>query len=174
MYEISRAVHGPARWRNDDIRINCLLSTSAKLISIEKEREEVRMQLEDLERARECLEAEERELAIREQESQERLQHETSKIQTDFVEYRDQMNELTKRVNDQLILLEAVRGNLGKGSRTAPSRAGGFDRDKEKINKPPTFPPFSGIEPTPKDECGIETLLFQVKGARKDVTEQAV
>ena len=53
MYEISRAVHGPARWRNDDIRVNCLMSTRASLISIEKEREEVRMQLEDLERARE-------------------------------------------------------------------------------------------------------------------------
>ena len=120
------------------------------------------------------MEQEERELANREQESQERLQHETSKIQTDFVEYQDQMNELTKRVNDQLILLEAVRGNLGKDTGTAPSGAVGSDRDKEKINKPPTFPLFSGIEPTPKDECGIETLLFQVKGARKDVTEQAV
>ena len=44
----------------------------------------------------------------------------------------------------------------------------------EQINKPPHFPPFSGTEPTPKDECGIETLLFQVKGARKDVTDHAV
>ena len=43
-----------------------------------------------------------------------------------------------------------------------------------KITKPPVFPAFSGEEPTPKDECGIETFLFQICGARKDVTDQAV
>ena len=43
-----------------------------------------------------------------------------------------------------------------------------------KITKPPVFPTFSGEEPTLKDECGIETFLFQIKGARKDVTDQAV
>ena len=67
-----------------------------------------------------------------------------------------------------------MQGNLGKDAGNAPSGAGSTARDKEKINKPPMFPPFSGIEPTAKDECGIETLLFQVKGARKDVTEQAI
>ena len=43
-----------------------------------------------------------------------------------------------------------------------------------KITKPPVFPAFSGEELTPKDECRIETFLFQIKGARKDVTDQAV
>ena len=43
-----------------------------------------------------------------------------------------------------------------------------------KISKPPTFPTFSGIEPTPKDECSIQTFLFQVRSARQDVTDQAV
>ena len=33
---------------------------------------------------------------------------------------------------------------------------------------------FSGAEPTPKDECGIETFFFQVRGARKNLTDQAV
>ena len=33
---------------------------------------------------------------------------------------------------------------------------------------------FSGEEPTPKDECGIETFLFQISGARKNLTDQAV
>ena len=43
-----------------------------------------------------------------------------------------------------------------------------------KINKPPTFPTFSGTEPTPKDECSIQTFLFQVRSAHQDVTDQAV
>ena len=43
-----------------------------------------------------------------------------------------------------------------------------------KINKPPTFPTFSGTEPTPKDECSIQTFLFQVRSALQDATDQAV
>ena len=43
-----------------------------------------------------------------------------------------------------------------------------------KISKPPTFPTFSGIESTPKDECSIQTFLFQVRSAHQDVTDQAV
>ena len=54
----------------------------------------------------------------------------------------------------------------------------GMSRDNlyegHKINKPPTFPTFSGTEPTPKDECSIQTFLFQVRSARQDVTDQAV
>ena len=43
-----------------------------------------------------------------------------------------------------------------------------------RISKPPTFPTFSGNEPTSKDECSIQTFLFQVRSARQDVTDQAV
>ena len=50
---------------------------------------------------------------------------------------------------------------------------GGCQEDK-RIDKLPSFPLFSGTEPTPKDECGIETFLFQVRGARKNLTDQAV
>ena len=32
---------------------------------------------------------------------------------------------------------------------------------------------FQG-QPTPKDECGIETFLFQVRGVQKNLTDQAV
>ena len=44
----------------------------------------------------------------------------------------------------------------------------------ERIDKLPSFPLFSGNEPTLKDECGIETFLFQVRAARKNLTDQAV
>ena len=43
-----------------------------------------------------------------------------------------------------------------------------------KINKPPTFLTFSGMEPTPKDKCSIRTFLFQVSSTRQDVTDQVV
>ena len=44
----------------------------------------------------------------------------------------------------------------------------------ERIDRLPLFPLFSGTELTMKDECGIETFLFQVRGARKNLTDQAV
>ena len=50
VYEVSQAIHGPGRWRNENIKVDCLMSTQACLISIENKREEVRMRLEDLER----------------------------------------------------------------------------------------------------------------------------
>ena len=49
-----------------------------------------------------------------------------------------------------------------------------FISEGSRISKPPTFPTFSGNEPTPKDECSIQTFLFQVRSARQDVTDQAV
>ena len=49
-----------------------------------------------------------------------------------------------------------------------------FLLDGGKISKPPIFPMFSGIEPSPKDECSIQTFLFQVRSAHQDVKDQAV
>ena len=43
-----------------------------------------------------------------------------------------------------------------------------------KINKPQIFPTFSGAEPAPKDECSIQTFLFQIRSARQDVMDQAI
>ena len=43
-----------------------------------------------------------------------------------------------------------------------------------KVSQPPNFVPFSGTIPVPKGECGIEALLYQVKGALVSRTERAV
>ena len=83
------------------------------------------------------------------------------------------MSEMCRQVNEQLILLETVRKNVEEQMQTH-NPPGGLMGRHAQINKPPVFPPFSGTEPTPKDECGIETLLFQVRGAWEDVTDHAV
>ena len=43
-----------------------------------------------------------------------------------------------------------------------------------KINKPPVLPHFSGADPVPKDEGSYEQWRFQVVGAQKVCTEEAV
>ena len=83
------------------------------------------------------------------------------------------MNDLTARVQEQLSLLETVRKEIeGEVQRKKRKSYTGYVDDR--IDKLPIFPLFSGAEPTPKDECGIETFLFQVRGARKNLTDQAV
>ena len=43
-----------------------------------------------------------------------------------------------------------------------------------KINKPPVLPHFSGADPVPKDGGSYEQWRFQVVGAQKVCTEEAV
>ena len=85
------------------------------------------------------------------------------------------MDDLMKRVNEQLDLLEIVRRTAEQEMLQMSRNSSVSDATQPgKIMKPPVFPAFSGEEPTLKDECGIETFLFQIKGAHKDVTDQAV
>ena len=49
IFEMAQAVHGPAKYRDLDINIGCLISTREFLIVTEREREEIRMQKDDLE-----------------------------------------------------------------------------------------------------------------------------
>ena len=104
------------------------------------------------------------------------MKNEHSAAETRYQEYRTEMNELNRRVKESLQLLETTRQaaerEMYQCSFSGHSRE--YLLEGGKISKPPTFPPFSGIEPTPKDECSIQTFLFQVRSARQDVTDQAV
>ena len=169
IFEMAQAVHGPAKYRDLDINIGCLISTREFLIVREREREEICMQKDDLERDREEVEA-------REQELKEVIKTETAEVESKFLGYQAEMNELNKRVKESLQLLETT---CQAAEREMYQRSfSGMSRDNlvegYKINKPPTFPTFSGAELTPKDECSIQTFLFQVQSARQDVMDQAV
>ena len=133
-------------------------------MSMEKEREEYHLQKEDLEKERLELEA-------RERESRMTVQEDSIRMKNEFAGYQIQMNELMMRVTEQLNSLEQMRKETEKKLKVEKQEGHGAD---ERIDKLPSFPLFSGTEPTLKDECGIETFLFQVRGARKNLTDQAV
>ena len=162
--EIAMAIHGEGRLRDQAIRVGCLISGRASLMSVEKEREEYRLQKEDLER-------EKLELEAREKESRMTLQEDSIRMKNEFAGYQVQMNELMMKVTEQLNSLEVMRKENEKRIKGGLREGHNVD---ERIDKLPSFPLFSGTEPTPKDECGIETFLFQVRGARKNLTDQAV
>ena len=85
--EIAMAIHGEGRLRDEPIRIGCLISGRASLMSMEKEREEYQLQKEDLEKKRLELEARERESRIT-------VQEDSIRMKNEFVGYQVQMNEL--------------------------------------------------------------------------------
>ena len=44
VHEMARAVHGPAKYRDTDIHIGCIMAMRDLLITAEREREEICMQ----------------------------------------------------------------------------------------------------------------------------------
>ena len=85
--EIAMAVHGEGRLRDQIIRIGCLISGRASLMSMEREREEYWLQKEDLER-------EKLQLEVRERESRITLQEDSVRMKNEFTGYQVQMNKL--------------------------------------------------------------------------------
>ena len=162
--EVAMGVHGEGRWRNQDIRIGCVIAGRESLLTMEKEREECRLQKENLEKER-------MELDARERESRTTIQEDSIRMKNEFAGYQVQMQELMMRVTDQLNTLEILRRETERKMRGERKDNHGTD---ERIDKLPSFPSFSGTESTPKDECSIETFLFQVRGARKNLMDQAV
>ena len=59
--EIAMGIHWEGKWRNQDIRIGCIIAGRESLLTMEKEREEYKLQKEDLEKERIELDARERE-----------------------------------------------------------------------------------------------------------------
>ena len=169
IHELSRAVHGPAKFRDTDIYIGCIMAMRDLLISAEREREELRMQQDDLER-------EKQELEEKTQQNQETIKEEKEAAEAQYDSYRKEMDSLNKKVKESLQLLETTR-QAAEREMYQHSFSGTSQHrfmESNRIAKPPTFPMFSGNEPTPKDECSIQTFLFQVRSARQDVTNQAV
>ena len=74
-----------------------------------------------------------------------------------FAGYQVQMNELMMRVTDQLNTLDFMRKETKRRMKWEPKEGRSTD---ERIDKLPVFPLFSGTEPTPRDECGIEKISF--------------
>ena len=77
VHEMACAVHGPAKYRDVDIRIGCIMAMRDLLISAEREREEIRMQRDELEQEREDLEqqVQQNRVAIKEEKEEAEAQY---------------------------------------------------------------------------------------------------
>ena len=151
--EIAMAIHGDARFRNQDIRVGCIIAGRENLITAEKERIETRMQKEELER-------EKQELLDRQKESKLTVQEESLRMKNEYANYQLQMNDLTARVQEQLSLLETVRKEI-EGE--VQKRRGKATLDTSMIGliNYQSFPCFQVRNPHPKMSVGLKLFCFR-------------
>ena len=117
--EIAMAIHREHQYRNQNIRVGCMMSGRENLISAERERIETRMQREELAREKQVFQErqeevrrEEQELMDRQRESKLTVQEESLRMKNEYTNYQLQINYLTARVQEQLSLLETVRKEI--------------------------------------------------------------
>ena len=160
--EAARLLHGTHDWLGQVVRISCLLST----------RESIEGIVDDQERGRSCL-ADLEQDQRRVQEEQEHVRAEQAahtahleRVLAQFVHKVQKVEELQKNA------MAAASAHMVTAPHSTISVVG--SQASTKISKPPARPNFSGTNPVPKDEGSYEQWKFQVTGALKVCTEEAV
>ena len=83
--------------------------------------------------------------------------------------HRESVLQMLEQVNSQIQNLNALQEQI-----PVPSTSVMGETSSRLINRPPTLPRFSGIDPTPKDECPFEQWYFQVNAVRTIYSEAAM
>ena len=83
--------------------------------------------------------------------------------------HRESVLQMLEQVNSQIQNLNTLQEQMPSTSQDVVSSG-----SPRLINKPPNLPRFSGIDPTPKDECPFEQWFFQVSAIRSMCSEVAM
>ena len=107
------------------------------------------------------------------QEEQERVREEQAAHAAHLERVLAQFSHEVQKVEDlQKNAIAAASAHMITAPQSTVTVAG--SHPSTKINKPPVLPSFSGSDPIPKDEGSYEQWKFQVSGALKVCTEEAV
>ena len=160
--EAARLLHGTHDWLGQVVRISCLLSTRESIEGVVDDREKGRSRLAELEKDQQ-----------RVQQEQERVRVEQAAHAAHLERVLAQFGHEVQKVEElQRNAMAAASAHLMSAPPSAVSVTG--SHSSTKINKPPALPNFSGSDPVPKDEGSYEQWKFQVTGALKVCTEEAV
>ena len=160
--EAARLLHGSHDWLGQVVRISCLLSMRESIEGIVDDRERGRSRLVDLERDQR-----------RVQEEQERVRAEQAAHAAHLERVLAQFGHKVQKVEElQKNAMAATSAHMVTAPHSTISVIG--SQASTKISKPPALPNFSGTDPVPKDEGSYEQWKFQVTGALKVCTEEAV
>ena len=160
--EAARLLHGTHDWLGQVVRISCLLSTRESIEGVVDDREKGRSRLVELEKDQQ-----------RVQQEQERVRVEQAAHAAHLERVLAQFGHEVQKVEElQRNAMAAASAHLMSAPPSAVSITG--SHSSTKINKPPALSNFSGSDPVPKDEGSYEQWKFQVTGALKVFTEEAV
>ena len=160
--EAARLLHGTHDWLGQVVKIGCLLSTRESIEGIVDDREKGRSRLAELEKDQQKV-----------QQEQEHVRAEQAAHAAHLERVLAQFGHEVQKVEElQRNVMAAASAHLMSAPPLAVSMTG--SHSSTKINKPPVLPNFSGSDPVPKDEGSYEQWKFQVTGALKICTEEAV
>ena len=162
--EAARLLHGTHDWFSQVAQISCLLSTWESIENIVGDREECRARLAELEKNQH-----------RVQEEQEKVRQEQAAHIAHLEQVLACFGQEVQKVEDlqkNAIMVAAASAHLVTAPQSVTSVMG--LHVSTKINKAPVLPHFSGVDPVPKDEGSYKQWRFQVVGAQKVCTEEAV
>ena len=166
--EAARLLHGTHDWFGQVARISCLLSTRESIEHIVADREEGRARLAKLEKDQHRVQEEQ------EWVRQEQATH-TAHLEQVLAHFRQEVQKVEELQKNALVAAAAA-ATASAHVVTAPQLVTSVSGShaSTKINKPPVLPHFSGADPVPKDEGSYEQWRFQVMGAQKVCTEEAI
>ena len=162
MGEAVRLLHGTHDWLGQVMKINCLLSTRESIEGIVDDREKGRSRLAELEKDQQKVQREQEHVRAKQAAHAAHLE----RVLAQFGHEVQKVEELQRNV------MAAASAHLMSAPPLAVSMTG--SHSSAKINKPPVLPNFSGSNPVPKDEGSYEQWKFQVTGALKICTKEAV
>ena len=146
--EVAQLLHGTQEWEGYTAEVGCLLSTRRSVVNIVHDRENGRARL---------LQLEEEQRKVREEQRQH--QEQLARFLTQFQEEVRKVESLQQqRTQEEAVPLQGAVGGL----------------EEPRSLKPPMLPPFSGVDPVPKDEASCEQWIWQAKEALKSCTMGAV
>ena len=166
--EAARFLHGTHDWFGQVAQISCLLSTQESIENIVADREEGRARLAELEKDQ-CRVQEEQEKVRQEQAAH------TAHLEQVLAHFGQEVQEVEDLQKNAIMAASAAAtatAHLVTAPHSVTSVRG--SHVSTKINKPPVLPHFLGANPVPKDEGSYEQWRFQVVGAQKVCTEEAV
>ena len=101
------------------------------------------------------------------------LEEEQRKVREEQRQHQEQLAKFLTQFQEEVQKVESLQQQRVQSNATASQGATGGLEEPRSL-KPPILPPFSGVDPVPKDEASCEQWVWQVKEALKSCTMGAI
>ena len=101
------------------------------------------------------------------------LEEEQRKVREEQRQHQEQLAKFLTQFQEEVQKVESLQQQRVQSNATASQGATGGLEEPRSL-KPPILPPFSGVDPVPKDEASCEQWVWQAKEALKSCTMGAI